>query len=408
VAPTAGANSLTATAVGLTPVTFTATGTAGAITQVRITNTAPTLAIGQNFTLTAQAFDANNNRVTPATITFASDNAAVATVGSTSGTVTGVGAGTATITASSGTGTATQVVGVIGHAGTTVAATLPMGSRIRRVATASNTAYAALSTSGSVSAVDLTGATVAWTLVLGGQVADLAVNRANTLIAAAANGAQSQLYLIDPATHLATDSIPLAVPAVRVVMTSTGTRAFVDENSFQLEIVDVASRSVVAQTLIPGTVNAMKMGPGDSVFYAGTALGAVFEISVSTGAIRRSFSVSSTVADLDISADGKTLFVADGTGQVSMTPLATGGLSGSIDFGLAVTGVAETPDANQLWVSQGNAVYAAPADGNSFNPSLVAGRVTVAGTALTRIVFNPFGNVAIVIDDAGNQLVIIK
>jgi DNA-binding beta-propeller fold protein YncE len=152
----------------------------------------------------------------------------------------------------------------------------------------------------------------------------------------------------------------------------------------------------------------MKMGPGDSVFYAGTALGAVFEISVSTGAIRRSFSVSSTVADLDISADGKTLFVADGTGQVSMTPLATGGLSGSIDFGLAVTGVAETPDANQLWVSQGNAVYAAPADGNSFNPSLVAGRVTVAGTALTRIVFNPFGNVAIVIDDAGNQLVIIK
>jgi hypothetical protein len=105
--------------------------------------------------------------------------------------------------------------GVIGHAGTTVADTLPMGSRIRRVATTGNTAYAALSTSGSVSAVDLTGATVAWTLVLGGQVADLAVNGANTLIAAAANGAQSQLYLINPATHLATDSIPLAVPAVQ-------------------------------------------------------------------------------------------------------------------------------------------------------------------------------------------------
>ena len=122
----------------------------------------------------------------------------------------------------------------------------------------------------------------------------------------------------------------------------------------------------------------MKMGHGDSVFSAGTALGTVYGISVATGAVRRRFSVSTTIADVDISADGKALFVADGTSQVSMKPLATGRLSGSIDICLAVTGVAESPDANQLWVSQGNAVYAAPADGNSFNPSLVAGRAPVA------------------------------
>jgi hypothetical protein len=62
---------------------------------------------------------------------------------------------------------------------------------------------------------------------------------------------------------------------------------------------------------------------------------------------------------------------------------------------------------NQLWVSHGNAVYAAPADGNSFNPSLVAGRVTLQARHLHGSFF-PLGNVAIVIDDAGYQLVIIK
>jgi hypothetical protein len=405
---TAGANSLTATVSGLTPVTFTATGTAGAVAQVRITNTAPTLTVGQNFTLTAQAFDANNNRLTTATITFASDNAAVATVGSTTGTVTGIGAGTATISASSGGVSGTQVIAVLGHPGSTLVATLPVAGRIQRVVTAGNTAYAAVSTSGSVSAVDLVSATIAWTLTLGGQVVDVAVNAANTMLAAVAASTPSQLYLINTATRLATDSILLGAPPVHMVMTSAGTRAFVDENNFQLEIIDIASRAVVGTSVVPGTVNAMKMGPGDTLLYAGTAFGNVYEISVATGAIRRSFTPSTAVADLEISPDGKTLFVADGTTSVFMVPLAAGGLSGVIDFGQNVNGLGQPPDARQLWVSQGSTVYAAPAQDNSFNPSLVAGHVTVTGATLTRITFSRVGDVAVVIDAGGNQLVIIK
>src|SRR5205823_5329167 len=196
-----------------------------------------------------------------------------------------------------------------------------------------NAAYAALSGSNSVAAVDLTTNTRSWTLSLSGQVVDVAVNSANTLVTAASTGGSTSLfYLINAATHLATDSIPLAAAPVRMVMTSTGTRAFVDENSFQLEIIDIATKSVVSQVSLPGTVNAMKMGPGDSLLYAGTALGTVFEIRVSNGAIVRQFQPSNTVADLAISPDGKTLFVADGSTVVFMVRLATGGLNGSVDF----------------------------------------------------------------------------
>jgi hypothetical protein len=73
-----------------------------------------------------------------------------------------------------------------------------------------------------------------------------------------------------------------------------------------------------------------------------------------------------------------------------------------------VTGVGQPPDEKQLWVSQGSMVYAAPAEDNSFNPNLVPGRVTVTGATLTRITFTKFGNIALVIDDSGNQVVIIK
>jgi hypothetical protein len=405
----AGTNTLTATASGVAPVTFTATGIAGAVSQVKFTNTAPTLSIGQSFTLTAQALDANNNKVSNATISFASDNAAIATVGASTGTVTAVAAGTATITASTGGINGTQAISVIGNPGATVAATLAMGSRIGDVVTAGTTAYAALSSTNSVAAVDLTSNALAWSLVLTGQVVDVAANSTNTLVAAAtAAGASSQFYLINPVTHLATDSIALAAPPVRMVMTSTGTRAFVDENSFQLEIIDIASKTVVTQVSLPGTVIAMKMAPGDTLLYAGTALGTVYEIRVSTGAIVRQFNPTTTVVDVAISPDGKTLFVADGSSVVTMVRLATGGLNGSVDFVQNVRGVAQPANAAQLWVSQGNMVYAAPKDDNSFNPNLIAGRVTVNGASFTRIAFTRLGDVAVVVDDAGNNLVIIK
>jgi len=152
----------------------------------------------------------------------------------------------------------------------------------------------------------------------------------------------------------------------------------------------------------------MKMGPGDTVFYAGTSLGVVFEVSVATGAVRRQFQTGGAFVDLDVSPDGKTLAIADGSSTVQLIRLATGGLSGTVDFGTAVGGLAFAPDMSQLWVTLKDFVYAAPAENGSFNPNLVAGRTQVAGTLLSRIAFAKIGNVALVIDEAGNQVVVIK
>lgn len=408
-----GANTLSATANGITtPVTFSATATVGSLATLAFTSTPPsTFLIGQSYTVTLSAADANGNPVAPSGVTFASDNPAVATVNSTTGVVTAVGGGSAVITATASGKSVSQTVTVIGRPGTSIAASLAMGSRIRNVVTAGSTAYAALSTSGSVTAIDVPTSTVAWTLQLGGQVTDVATNSANTKLAAvSAQGGAGQLYVVSPTTHLATDSVALAAPPVRMVMNTAGTRAIVDENSFQLEIVDLQGRPAVTSTVpLPGTITVMKLAVGDTVLYAGTSLGIIYEVSMTTGAIRRQFQPSGTVVDLDVSADGRTLFVADGTSSVFVIRLATGGLpTQTIAYGANVGGVGITPDNSQLWVAMGDILYASPRDGTTFNPSLLAGRVQVPGTLLSRITFTKNGAAAFVIDESGNQVIVFK
>src|SRR5206468_7842302 len=64
---------------------------------------------------------------------------------------------------------------------------------------------------------------------------------------------------------------------------------------------------------------------------------------------------------------------------VTLIPLATGGLSGTLDFGANVQGVALAPDMSQLWVAQGTSIYAAPKDNSGgFLTLLAGGRLTVA------------------------------
>jgi hypothetical protein len=282
---------------------------------------------------------------------------------------------------------------------------LPQGGRVNNIAIAQNQAYLSVR-SGSVSNVSLSDGTQGWTAALGGQVVGVAVNSANSLVTAASTN--GWFYMVSTSTHLPLDSVALAATPVQMVATSTGTRAFVDENNFQLEIIDIAAKAVIAQTSLPGTVTAMKMAPGDTVLYAATTFGNVLEVNTQTGAIKRSFQPSSTVRDFSISPDGKTMAVADGTPIVQLVRLATGGLSGSVDYGANVNAVAFSPDRAQLWVGMGAVLYASPFNGVDFDTGLIAGRITVAGANFTKIAFNANGSRVTAFDDGGLNLVVLR
>lgn len=408
-AGTAGANTLTATAGGITtPVTFAATGTIGPVSRVTITSPQiPQLQIGQTSTITVAVFDANNNPIVNPTVTFSSDNAAIASVNN-AGVVTAVSGGTTTIRATSNGASDTRSVTVIGHAGVTVAAKLPVNGRPPRVVAAGTFAYAATGTGGSVTAVNVSTNTVAWTLNLGGTVTDIAVNAANTVVVATSTGAVApMLYIISPSTQAVIDSVALRATPTRMVMNSAGTRAFVDENTFDLETIDVTARAVVSRTTLPGQIGFMKMAPGDSIYYALTTLGPIYEVTASTGVIRRQLTFPAPVVDFDISPDGKTMVSADNTTAVQLTRLFTGGLTGTLNFTGNISGVAFSPDFQQLWASSVDTEIAAPADPDvGFQTGVIGTKAT--GTLLTRITFLPNGSAAIVIDEGGINLVIFK
>lgn len=107
----AGVNTLTASAAGLqgSPVTFTATGSAGSVRTLTVAPDSVRLAISDTVRVTVTASDANGNTVTDAPVTFTVSDAAIASVSST-GLVTGNAPGTTTVMASVGSAADTAVV----------------------------------------------------------------------------------------------------------------------------------------------------------------------------------------------------------------------------------------------------------------------------------------------------------
>jgi hypothetical protein len=293
-----------------------------------------------------------------------------------------------------------------------------MGSQIRGLAVTSTVAFAALSTSQSVGQVALASAAGLTAIPLGANPQDVATGGSGPVTAAPTSGALPLVWFVSPAAQTRTDSIELPANPVKAVMNSTGTKLFVDMNSFNLATIDVASRTVTSTTSLPGTVTAMKMAAGDTLIYASTVLGTVFEIDARTSTIRRQFNPTTTVVSLDVSRDGKTLFTSNNTSIVTMTALAPGGLAGSVDFTSAgvltgasagaVNGLGISPDGQRLWVGMNGQVFAAPFEDGTFSTIQVQSSIPVAGAVFSRIVFSPLGDFAVAIDFSGNQLVIFK
>jgi adhesin/invasin len=403
-----GANTLTATAGALTAVTFTATGTVGSASQVNITNTAPTLAAGQTFKLTAQALDANNNVVPNAAITWSTSNAAIATV-DTGGTVTGVGSGNATITATSGTGSGTQVVSVIGHPAGVIVGAAQMSGFMKGLAVSKTTAYAGLFAVQAVGSADLATATASATnIAVAGNVVDVALG-GSTIVAVTSTPTPSAVT-IDVGTQAVTKTIDLGgINPVHVAITSNGKTIFVDRNDFSLVTIDAASGTITSTITVAGTANAMKMAAGDSLLYVGTALGSVYEIDARTSQIKRILHPSSAVTDLAISRDGKTLYTIDGSTDATLTALAAGGLSGTVTFPAPPQGVAISPDNQALWVAYNGAVFNAPFQDGSFQTGFVSSVIAIpGGGSPNRIEFSALGDFVVTIDGATNKIYVLK
>jgi hypothetical protein len=402
---TVGANTLVATAGALTT-TFTATAVVGAPATITLTPQSPVqLDIGQTVALTARVVDAVGNVLVNPAVTFSSNNLAAASVNG-SGLVTTVGPGTATITATSGTVSATFVVTVIGHpSGTSISNTVPLGGLIPGDIVFTKDAMLVATGLPQVLVIDPAGTAVTSTITLTTPAAFLVAPRRASGPAIAVNGGTtSRLWFIDPAasgTAAILDSLDIPEVVTSAEMTGDGTRAFMSLSNGQLAVIDVAGRRELPRVSLGGGVTKIRLAPGDSVLYAFTNVGVIFEIDARTNTVKRQIITNFPTTDVAVSRDGTLFYILDGTGSiVRLVSTANNAVQRSVGVSPNATTIGLSPDDRQIWLTHNVPTQVTIYTGSASAGYLSSGLFPTSGNPI-RVYFNFTGSFAAITNNGG-------
>jgi hypothetical protein len=391
-----GANTLVATA-GTFSVTFTATATFGAPASITLTpNTLGEFVTGQTQQLTPRVTDASGNVITSPTVTYSTSNGAVASV-SPAGVITAAGAGNATITATSGTATATIAVTVIGHpVSTTPFTQIPLNTIVPGdIAFTKDLMFIPVNGQQKILVFDPSSLAQTATISVNSPIPILlAPTRAAGPVIAINSGTTSRVWFIDPAQSIVTDSVDLPEIVRSATMTTDGSRVFVALANGDLVAFDGPSHARLATLKLGGGVTTTRIAPGDSLMYALTSVGVIFEIDIKQLAVRRQIIASVNATDFVIGRDGL-FYLLDGPGGlVRLFNIQTLSTVRSVGVSSNSATINVTPDGQQIWVTQNNPGQVTVLTGNSTNGFIFTGSYFTGTFNPTRIAFSPTGSLA--------------
>lgn len=393
---TPGANTLVATA-GAFSTTFAATATFGAPAAITLTPaTLPQFITGQTAQLTPRVTDAAGNVITAPTVTYATSNTAVASV-STTGLVTATGAGSASITATAGTATASVAVSVIGHpTGTSPASQIPLGTIVPGDIGFTNTSmFIPMNGLQQVLVYDQNTLAQTATITVTSPIPILvAPTRAAGPVIAINAGTTSRVWFIDPAVSAVVDSVDLPEIVRSAAITTDGSRVLVMLADGSLVTFDGATRARISTLTLGGGVTTMRVAPGDTLAYALTNVGVIFEIDVRALTVKRQIIASVNATDFVIGRDGL-FYLLDGPGGVvRLFDIQTQTTVRSVGVSSSSTTLNVTPDGLQIWVTQNNPGQVTVLTGNSTNGFIFTGSYFTGTFPPTRIAFSPTGSLA--------------
>jgi len=403
---TAGANTLVATAGALTT-TFTATAVVGAPAAITLTPVGPVqLDIGQTVTLVARVVDGSGNVLVNPAVTFSSSNAAAASV-STTGVVTAVGPGAATITATSGTVSNIFNVTVIGHpSGTSISNTIQLGPATPGDVAFTKDVMLVATGLSQVLVLDQSATAVTSTIAMTTPVSLLVAPSRLAGPAIAVNvGTTSRLWFIDPAAPAASaviDSLDIAEIVTSAAMTSDGTRAFMMLSNGELSVVDVPTHRQLTRVTLGGGVTRMRLAPGDSLLYAFTTVGVIFEIDARANVVKRQIIQSFPTTDFALSRDGTLFYILDGAGSVvRLVSVANSTVQRSVGVSPNATSITLSPDDKQIWLTHNNPQQVTIYTGSPTTGYLSTGLFTTQFTNPIRVYFNFTGSIAAITNNGG-------
>jgi hypothetical protein len=323
---------------------------------------------------------------------------------SNTGGITAVGAGTATITATSGAATATFAVTVIGHPnGSSISNTIQLGAATPGEVAFTRDAMLVATGVSQVLVLDASATAVTSTIAITTPVSLLVAPKRTTGPAIAVNvGTTSRLWFINPPTSSVVDSLDIAEIITSAAMTSDGSRAYMMLSNGELSVVDVPTHSQLTRIPLGGGVTKMRLAPGDSLLYAFTTVGVIFEIDARTNTVRRQIIQSSPATDFALSRDGSLFYILDGPGSiVRVVSVATNTVQRSVGVSPNGTTIALSPEDRQIWITHNNPAQVTIYTGTSANGYLSTGQFTTNVTFPIRVYFNLTGSIAATTNNGG-------
>lgn len=396
-----GVNTVVAS-TGSLSVTFTATATVGAAASVTLTPTSiPEMTVGATQQLTVVAKDAAGNTIPNPAVTYGSSAPDVASVSAT-GLIRAEGAGLATITATVGSASASVSLSVIGHPATiSPSDTINLGVAPGDIAFTRDRMFISVNGTQTIRVYDATGKNRLDDItVLSPIPVLLAPSKAAGPLIAINPGTTSRVWFIDPGAGAVYDSLDVQDMVVSSAITSDGSKLFVMQSNGQLVAVDLATRAATPIGLGGGVVR-IAIAPGDSLLYALTTVGVIFEVDARTNSVRRQIIANPTNDGFVIGRDGL-FYLLDGTNSlVRIYDVNTGMVVRSVGVSASGTSLALSPDGQQIWITHAVPSQISILAGSVEQGFRSVGAFSTGVTLPIRVFFSPSGSFAAITNFGG-------
>lgn len=354
------------------------------------------LGVNQSFQLRVIARDSNGTVIPNPHVSYASSNAALATVSS-QGVIHGVALGGTSIQVTSGGVTKAVPVLVATHPLGSLTGTITgadsVGSRPFTVAvSAKGAVYVGRQDLPYVQRAQLPDTTFGDSVLVGADPTDIAFDSggANAYIT---DQFSNSLGLASVGAAALGDSIRLPGSPYRVVLDLGGATAFVSTNNQLVVAVNLAARDTARTWTLDNPSNGLAWSPDGVHIYASTYAGYLHSLNTLTGT-DSALLLSGKLQDVVVANDGATIYVANETGGMWVVD-STGAHQAA-----AVTGTFSlvlSPDGNSLYASQPALGKVLIVDRTSLT---VTSTLDVGGTP-RRIAFDPLGEMALIGNESG-------
>lgn len=358
------------------------------------------LARGQAQTVQVKVLDGNHRELREARVSLAPVNDDASLVVQ-NGSVTGTSLGHATLIARLGKLTASLPVLVFGHPTGISIDRVSLGLRPYGVAVGDSIALVTQLDGQTVTRLSLKPFQITTAIQVGDVPTGISIDATNQL-ALVANQHEPSIGILDLATNRQTTTFSTGSTTFRTIFAANGRRAYATTTDGLLLVIDPAERRILDTLSVVPAGNGISFARGDSLVYLSSMLGGISVVNTRINEVVGNLPFSGVLQDIVASPDGASLFVANESSPgIAVLSAATGTLTSTISIGGPSFGMALTPDAKQLWVTETSGVVVVV----DVATHAVVRTLNVGGIP-RRIAFDRFGSLAIVSDEDGAVIMI--